>query len=145
MKNISALLLFSGLVAAVNVSAGQYGHLISQGSNCVAARVEEAVLRSASGEKSMVLKISVEDDGSAAHYAKRIWLQKSGQGQGSEAMWSSQWWQYALAAQYNYQRYGRTYITLTSQMVGPEDDYSLELYIAMGDFNHACTEIKIGK
>ncbi len=144
MKKISILFFVASLATAGTSFAERYGELISQGENCGIVKVESATLFSGSGEKRMELQFSIADDGRPENHDKRIWLQRQDNHQGSEAVWSNHWWQYSVAAKFEFRNEGRVYFRLTNQMVGPSDLYSLMLYVTMNNAEYACTNILVG-
>lgn len=132
-----SLLLASQLAFAQGT---RIGHVHSKGSDCGIVDVEDAYLISASGKKWLEIKASIQNLG----YNKRVYLAHSN-GQGAEVMWSTDWWQYSAAMRMDYQDIGRDHVIIHDQMVGPQDNYNVALYVTMNGREYSCSSIIIDK
>lgn len=118
---------------------GNYGKLVSKGTDCGVIDVYYAYFSLATGEKSVVLLASIAD----YSYEKVIYVQNVGVNQTALAGWDSS--QGPVAAYFiGMSDAGRANIRITDKVDGPELDYTFNLYVQMNGKEYSCSNIRVG-
>jgi hypothetical protein len=132
------LILLTATLLGLSVA---HAGVLAQGNDCGVVSVTDGQITTVEGKKILLLTISVENRA----YDKEIYLVNTRNHQGAKAIWSDYWSQYDVTAKTIGKTGAGDLIQLRSQQVGPEDSYTLAVYVKMQGQDFACSGIQVSK